>query len=79
MKRREKILTILDVQQLIFFVLESGKTGGLIYDASCEWEGYEKIKLAIQLPESRSNKKTKNISRRKYKGKVFEDDYKLHI
>lgn len=62
-----------------FFVLESEGLGSVIYDASCDWEGYEKLKLAIQLPENQLNKKAKNISRRKYQGKIFRDDYKLNF
>lgn len=62
-----------------FFVLESEGFGSIIYDSSCDWEGYEELKLAIQLPENRLNKKVKNISRRKYKGKIFPDNYKLNF
>ena len=62
-----------------FFVLESEGFGTIIYDGSCEWEGYEELKLAIQLPLNRLNKKAKNISRRKYKGKIFPDDYRLNF
>ncbi len=62
-----------------FFVLESKGFGSIIYDGSCDWEGYEELKLAIQLPENRLTKKVKNISRRKYKGKIFPDDYELNF